>query len=68
MHIGWVPDGSPGYQARWQSWSNPNGLFGRAYLAAIKPFRRLIVYPVLVRRIEREWLARTQVDPRLRKA
>ncbi|MEA2168026.1 MAG: hypothetical protein QOF76_1326 [Solirubrobacteraceae bacterium] len=27
----------------------PNGLFGRAYMAAIKPFRHLIIYPRLLR-------------------
>jgi hypothetical protein len=27
----------------------PNGLFGRAYLLAIRPFRHLIVYPILLR-------------------
>src|SRR3712207_6962224 len=32
----------------------PNGLFGKAYMAAIKPFRYLIVYPALMRMIERE--------------
>jgi hypothetical protein len=33
----------------------PNGLVGTAYLAAIKPFRHLIVYPSMLRRIERDW-------------
>jgi hypothetical protein len=36
----------------------PNGLFGRAYMAAIKPFRHLIVYPGLMRTIERGWRRR----------
>jgi hypothetical protein len=36
----------------------PNGLFGTAYMAAIRPFRHLIVYPPLMRLIEREWRAR----------
>jgi hypothetical protein len=35
----------------------PNGLFGTAYMAAIKPFRHLIVYPSMMRGVEREWLA-----------
>jgi len=38
----------------------PNGLFGKAYMAAIKPFRYLIVYPALMRMIGREW--RERVD------
>ena len=33
----------------------PNGLGGRAYMAAIRPFRHLIVYPAMLRRIERAW-------------
>jgi hypothetical protein len=33
----------------------PNGLFGAAYMAAIKPFRYVIVYPELMRQIGREW-------------
>ena len=33
----------------------PNGLFGRLYMAAIKPFRYLIVYPALTRQWERAW-------------
>src|SRR3712207_8811687 len=40
----------------------PNGLFGKAYMAAIKPFRYLIVYPALMRMIEREWRARGWCD------
>jgi uncharacterized protein DUF2867 len=40
----------------------PNGLFGKAYMAAIKPFRYLIVYPALMRMIGREWRASTR-DP-----
>ena len=35
----------------------PNGLFGTGYLAAIRPFRHLIVYPQMMRGIEREWRA-----------
>jgi hypothetical protein len=34
----------------------PNGLFGRPYMAAIKPFRYLIIYPALTRQWERAWL------------
>ena len=35
----------------------PNGLFGTTYMAAINPLRYLIVYPALMRMIEREWRA-----------
>jgi hypothetical protein len=58
MHIGWVPDESGGYRGQMAVLVKPNGLFGAAYMAAIKPFRYLIVYPALVRRFERGWLVR----------
>jgi Protein of unknown function (DUF2867) len=32
-----------------------NGRFGRLYLAAIAPFRYLVVYPALTRHWERAW-------------
>jgi hypothetical protein len=35
----------------------PNGLLGTAYMAAIRPFRHLIVYPLMMQQIEREWRA-----------
>ncbi|MGH2585512.1 MAG: DUF2867 domain-containing protein [Dehalococcoidia bacterium] len=55
MHIGWVPDGTGGYRAQMAVLVKPNGLLGTAYMAAIKPFRYLIVYPMLMRQIGREW-------------
>jgi hypothetical protein len=33
----------------------PRGLLGTGYMAAIKPFRHLIVYPTMLRGIERAW-------------
>jgi hypothetical protein len=57
MHMGWVPDESGGYRAQMAVLVKPNGRFGQAYMAAIKPFRHLLVYPALMRRIEREWLS-----------
>jgi hypothetical protein len=33
----------------------PNGRFGSAYIAAIRPFRHLVVYPAMLRQIERRW-------------
>ncbi len=58
MHIGWVPDGTGGYRGQMAVLVKPNGLFGTAYMAAIRPFRHLIVYPPAIRLIEREWRAR----------
>ena len=36
----------------------PRGRLGNAYMGVIKPFRYLIVYPALMRQIEREWAAK----------
>jgi hypothetical protein len=58
MHIGWVPDGPGGYRGQLAVLVKPNGLLGSGYMAAIRPFRHLIVYPALMREIEREWRAR----------
>ena len=64
MHIGWVPDGDGGYRGQMAVLVKPNGWFGAAYMAAIKPFRHLIVYPALMRSIERYWNAdRPAGDP-----
>jgi hypothetical protein len=57
MHVGWVPDGTGGYRGQMAVLVKPNGLLGAAYMAAIKPFRHLIVYPALLRGIERDWRA-----------
>ena len=55
LHLGWVPDASGGYRGQMAVLVKPNGWVGRAYMAAIKPFRLLLVYPALLRTIERGW-------------
>jgi hypothetical protein len=35
-----------------------NGPLGSAYMAAIRPFRHLVVYPAMMRQIEKDWRAR----------
>ena len=56
MHIGWVPDDSGnGYHGQMAVLVKPNGQFGKAYMAAIKPFRSALVYPLLLRWIGRRW-------------
>jgi Protein of unknown function (DUF2867) len=59
LHLGWVPDRTGGYRAQLAVLVKPNGRFGTAYMAAIRPFRHLIVYPAMLRGIEREWRALT---------
>jgi Protein of unknown function (DUF2867) len=61
MHLGWVPDGAGDYRGQMAVLVKPNGLLGLAYMAAIRPFRHLIVYPPLIRQIEGEWRRRTGI-------
>ncbi len=58
MHLGWVPDGLGGYRGQMAILVKPNGLLGAAYMASIKPFRHLLVYPPMLRQIGRDWRAR----------
>ena len=58
LHLGWVPDGTGGYRGQMAVLVKPNGLLGSAYLTAIRPFRHLIVYPAMLRTIDREWRVR----------
>lgn len=62
LHLGWVRDGAGGYRGQMAVLVNPNGLLGTAYMAAIMPFRHLIVYPPLMREIGQRWRA-LQVRP-----
>jgi hypothetical protein len=57
LHVGWVPDRSGGYRGQMAILVKPNGLLGTAYMTAITPFRHLLVYPAMMREIEREWRA-----------
>jgi hypothetical protein len=58
MHVGWVPDGTGGgYRGQLAVYVKPNGLVGSAYMAAIRPFRHVIVYPQMLRQIGRAWRA-----------
>jgi hypothetical protein len=57
LHLGWVPDPAGGWRGQLAVLVKPNGLLGAAYMAAIRPFRHLVVYPALLGGIEREWRA-----------
>jgi hypothetical protein len=58
MHLGWVADGGGGYRGQMAVLVKPNGRLGAAYMGAIKPFRHLLVYPLMLREIGRRWRAR----------
>jgi uncharacterized protein DUF2867 len=59
LHLGWVPDGNGGYHGQLAVYVKPNGMLGKAYMAAIKPFRHLLVYPAMIHTIGREWRKRS---------
>ena len=61
MHIGWVPDGRGGHRGQLAVLVKPNGVLGSAYMAAIGPFRHLVVYPAMMRQMARTW--RDQKSP-----
>jgi hypothetical protein len=54
LHLGWVAEGSC-YRGQMAVYVKANGLLGNAYMAAIKPFRYLVVYPQMLRAMERRW-------------
>ena len=58
MHLGWVQDGTGGYRGQMAVLVKPNGRFGNVYMAAIRPLRHRIVYPPMMREVERAWRAR----------
>lgn len=60
LHLAWVDIGDGHYQGQMAVYVKPRGLLGRAYMASIKPFRYLIVYPALMRQFERAWSERTR--------
>lgn len=66
MHIGWVEDGAGGHRGQMAVLVKPNGLLGNAYMAAIRPFRHLVVYPPMLRQIGREWEGRAESAGRRR--
>ena len=50
LHLSRVGD-----RARLAVYVKPNGLLGHAYMAFIKPFRHLIVYPRMLSQLGRSW-------------
>jgi len=58
MHLAWVDQGEGRYQGQMAVYVKPRGRFGKGYMAFIAPFRHWVVYPALMRQIERTWNAR----------
>jgi hypothetical protein len=59
IHIGRVPEKTGGFRAQVAVYVKPNGLLGIGYMAAIRPFRYLVVYPPMMRELGRIWRAET---------
>ncbi|GAA3820127.1 DUF2867 domain-containing protein [Nocardioides panacisoli] len=66
LHLAWVerPDGL--FQGQMAVYVKPRGRFGHAYMAFIKPFRYLVVYPAMERQVARDWASRVSRGPRPR--
>ena len=62
LHLGWVQDGPGRYHGQMAVLVKPNGLLGTSYMAAIKPFRHLMVYPPMIRHIGQAWRVRGAGD------
>ena len=58
MHLAWVDQGEGRYQGQMAVYVKPRGPLGKGYMELIKPFRYLVVYPALMRQIERTWNTR----------
>jgi len=58
MHLAWVDQGEGRYQGQMAVYVKPRGRLGKGYMALIKPFRYWVVYPALMRQIERAWNTR----------
>lgn len=57
LHMGWVQDETGGYRGQMAVLVKPNGRIGKAYMTAIAPLRHLVVFPSMLRGIERDWQA-----------
>jgi hypothetical protein len=58
LHLAWVHRGRGRYQGQMAIYVKPRGVFGEAYMALIRPFRYLVVYPALMRQVDKAWKAR----------
>ncbi len=60
IHLGWVKRKGGTYRGQMGIYVKPRGRLGPLYMALIAPFRHYVVYPALMRRIDRSWKARDQ--------
>ncbi len=55
LHLVWTREDTETYRAQMGVYVKPRGRVGAVYMKAIGPFRHLIVYPALMRSIDRMW-------------
>ena len=55
IHYSWTPIGEDRFAVDMAVYVKPNGRFGRMYMAMIRPFRRLIVYPKMMKLGQQAW-------------
>jgi hypothetical protein len=58
LHLAWADQGNGRFQGQMAVYVKPRGRFGSAYMNLIRPFRHWIVYPALMRGVQRSWNAR----------
>jgi hypothetical protein len=58
MHLAWVDRGEGRYLGQMAVYVKPRGRLGTRYMSLIAPFRHWVVYPALMRQIERAWKTR----------
>jgi hypothetical protein len=56
LQLAWVEQGEDRFRGQMGVYVKPRGKLGEAYLKFIEPFRHFIVYPALMRQIERAWM------------
>jgi hypothetical protein len=57
LHLSWVRGDDGTHHGQMAVLVKRNGLLGAAYMTAIAPVRHAIVYPLMMRDIERDWKA-----------
>jgi hypothetical protein len=55
LHVGWVHQGGDIYRPQLGIYVKPRGLIGEVYMKFIEPFRHLVIYPAMMREMERKW-------------
>jgi hypothetical protein len=55
MHSGWVHKSGNYFTAQLAVYAKPRGNLGELYMSLIMPFRRTIIYPVLLGKVKKRW-------------